>query len=257
MFTIFASELKNKLSLLKRQRQQEKQRSLWRAFIVSSLTGGLLWLAIFPQWQITQKAQVQISGEHLIKEEKIFTLLDLSLPQFIWTIPPEKLSQQLESIPAIATAKVKRQIFPCKLTISIAERTPVALVLSAGQVGFLDAKGIMIPSNFYELNEQFPFPKIKVINWQPEYRLYWLQIYNLLTYYSQIKIWEIRWQESNNLVLKTEIGTVYLGSPADRLKDKFAVLAKLKNLPEYLKTSQIAYIDLSNPDVRLIQRYSQ
>jgi cell division protein FtsQ len=214
-------------------------------------------LVILPQWQIRQPAQVEILGEHLIKEEKIFTFLDLSFPQFTWSIPPQKLRQKLESIPAIATAKVKRQILPSRLIISLEERVPVAVALSGEKVGFLDAEGILISSTFYELNEEFPLPTLKVTNWQPQYRPYWLQIYHLLTYYSGIKIWEIRWQEPTNLSLKTEIGTVYFGSPADRLVDKFTVLAQLKNLPQYLKTSEIAYIDLSNPDLRLIERYSQ
>ncbi len=64
------------------------------------------------------------------------------------------------------------------------------------------------------------------------------------------------WNESGDVHLKTQLGMVYLGSPHFRLEDKFAALARLQNLPRYLDRSQINYIDLSNPDLRIIEKHS-
>ncbi len=256
MSTITSPELKRKLSRLKRQNREERQRAVWRAFFVSALAGSLIWVATLPQWQIKDRGQIYLKNNHLVKKEPILSSLALAYPQSIWTISSQQLSQQLESLPAIATAKVTRQILPPSLIVFLQERVPVAVAFSEGNMGFLDAEGTWLPGSFYQLDANFSMPTLKVTNWQPEYRSYWIEIYRLLTQYSTVKIFELRWEEPTNLILKTEIGTVYFGSPTERLKDKFIVLARLKNLPDYLKNSEIAYIDLRNPDLRLIEKYT-
>lgn len=256
MSTITSQELKRKLSRLKRQNREERQRVIWRAFFVSALAGSLISIAALPQWQINNRGQIHLKDNHLIREDSVFSSLALSYPQSIWTISSQQLSENLETIPAIATAKVSRQILPPTLLVFLQERVPVAVAFSEGNIGFLDAEGTWIPGSFYQLDSDFPMPNLKVINWQSEYRSYWTQIYRLLTQYSSVKIFELRWEDPTNLILKTEIGTVYFGSPSERLADKFLVLAKLRNLPEYLNNSEIAYIDLRNPDLRLIEKYT-
>jgi cell division protein FtsQ len=256
MSIVTSPELKRKLSRLKRQNKEERQRSVWRAFFVSALAGSLILVATLPQWQIKEPGQIHLKDNHLVREDSILSSLALSYPQSIWTISSQQLSQKLESLPAISTAKVTRQILPPSLIVFLQERVPVAVAFSEGNIGFLDAEGTWISGSFYQLDSDFPMPTLKVTNWQPEYRSYWTKIYHLLTQYSSVKIFELRWEEPTNLILKTEIGTVYFGSPAERLKDKFVVLAKLKNLPNYLNNSEIAYIDLRNPDLRLIEKYT-
>ncbi|MBE9167188.1 FtsQ-type POTRA domain-containing protein [Pleurocapsales cyanobacterium LEGE 06147] len=257
MIHITSPELKRKLSRLKRQNREERQRSLWRAFFVSAIAGSLILVAALPKWQIKDREQIHLKDARLVTEDSVLSSLALSYPQSIWTISSQQLSQKLESLPAIANAKVTRQILPPSLIVFLNERVPVAIAFSDGNIGFLDAEGTWIPGSFYQLDSDFPMPTLKVTNWQSEYRSYWVQIYRLLTQYSTVKIFELRWEEPTNLILKTEIGTVYFGSPTERLKDKFIVLARLKNLPNYLKNSEIAYIDLRNPDLRIIEKYTK
>lgn len=254
----YSPKLQQKLSLLKKQKKQQLYYALWRSLLISSLATTLFWLASLPYWQIKHKSQVKIIGNHTVTKDTIYSLLALSYPQFIWAIPTKKLSQTLESAPPILTARVNRQIIPPIITISLQEKIPVAIALSGGKVGFLDARGSWIPRHFYQYTPNNSLSlALRVINFKPEYAHYWTELYELINLYSSIDIFEVIWQDSENLKLKTELGMVYLGSPSFRLADKFAALASLQNLPAYINQSQIDHIDLSNPDVRLIEKHAR
>ena len=252
----YSPKLKQKLSLLKKRKKQQFYYAIWRSLFASSFAATLIWWANLPYWQIQDKLQIKIQGDQLVAKDTIHSLLALSYPQLIWSISTQKLSQSLESAPPILNAKVTRQILPPSITISLQEKVPVAVALSSGKVGFIDAQGNWIPRQFYQntANNSLPLP-LRVINFQPQYSYYWSEIYRLINLYSSIGIFEVNWQDSENLSLKTALGTVYLGSPSFRLADKFAVLARLQNLPNYLNRSDIDHIDLSNPDLRIIEKH--
>lgn len=253
----YSAQLQKKLSLLKQQKKRQFNFALWRSLFLSSLTACLLYLTSLPYWQIKHKSQIKIAGNNTVAKDTIYSLLSLTYPQFIWSISTEKLSQNLESAPPILAVEVNRQIFPPKIIISLQEKVPVAIALSQGKVGFLDNRGNWIPRQFYQnpINNDAPFT-IRVINFKSEYAHSWSKIYRLITLYYNIDVFEVIWNESGDVHLKTQLGMVYLGSPHFRLEDKFAALARLQNLPRYLDRSQINYIDLSNPDLRIIEKHS-
>ncbi|WP_036483671.1 cell division protein FtsQ/DivIB [Myxosarcina sp. GI1] len=248
--------LSSKLEHLRRKQQRERRRSLWRAIVTIGGAIAITGVGTSSYWQIKGDTQVQIEGENLVSEAAIHALLDLKYPQFLGATPSQKLAQKLESIPAIATVRVSKQTIPPKLTIFIRERVPVALALSAGKVGFLDAEGTWIPSYLYkDLKTNFSLPQLKVINFPLQSRASWTELYRLISAYSAVEITEVRWDESEGLFLKTELGMVYLGSDMSQLEDRFKVMVRLKNLPERFDSSKIAFIDLSNPQQNLIQKY--
>ncbi len=250
------SKLKQKLSLLERKQRYAWYRSLWRSVFVIGCTTGLLLAVSLPYWQIQQKSQIQIEGAKLVSKDTIYSGLGLTKPQYIWNISNQKLAQKLEIMSSIEAAKVSKQIFPPRLIVLVKERKPVALALFDGKIGFLDREGVWIPLDLYDRrNKGFTLPELKVVNFQSGSRHAWLQIYNTISLYPALKIDEIRWDESANLFLKTEIGTVYLGSDLSKLSKQFKTLARLKNLPKYFEISNIDYIDLSNPNFELIQKY--
>jgi cell division protein FtsQ len=166
------------------------------------------------------------------------------------------LAQKVESIPSVEAVKVNKQIIPPLITISLQEKTPVALATSQGEVGFLDSQGEWIPQKFYSSTKaNFPFPKLKVTDYQREFQATWQKIYQLISLYPELDVSEVHWQPSGSILLETKIGQVFLGSESSYLEQQFKTISKLKNLPEQLKKSEIAYIDLSNPGVNLIQKY--
>ncbi|PSN11485.1 cell division protein FtsQ, partial [filamentous cyanobacterium CCP5] len=65
---------------------------------------------------------------------------------------------------------------------------------------------------------------------------------------SPVAITEIDWHDPNNLVLETALGTVYLGPYSPELEQQLATLDRMRNLPNQLTETEVARIDLSNPD---------
>ena len=258
MATLSSRKLQHNLHKLKQQKQKQLRLALWRSAVTISCAVGLLTISGLPSWQIKEPSQLDIEGENLIAEETLHSWLNFAYPQYIWSIPTQKLTQQLELIPSIAATKITKQILPPRLIVKIQERTPVAIAATSGKVGFLDAEGTWIDQEYYgKLDENLTLPSLKVVNFQPSERNSWIKIYHLMSVYSSIKIEEISWDRSNALFLKTEIGMVYLGANPAQLDKQFKVMAQLKNLPDRVKASEIAYIDLSNPDVNLIQKYQK
>jgi len=249
-------QLQYKLALVKLQQQRLTRLSLWRACFMIFCTTGLGLLATIPNSQIKKPSQIEVEGEQIVSENAITQALKFSYPQFIWSINGIDLARKIESIPSIKAVKISKQIIPPKITISLQEKIPVALATSQGQVGFLSEQGEWIEQKFYDnTNLDLPLPKLKVINYQPRLKSAWSKIYQLNLLYPELEITEVHWREGDGVFLKTKIGQVFLGSEASRLEQQFKIISKLKNLPDQVDAEEIAYIDLSNPGVNLIQKY--
>jgi cell division protein FtsQ len=249
-------QLQYKLALVKLQQHRLTRLALWRACCIVSCATGLSLAAIFPNSQIKAQNQIRINGDTLVGEDTIYQALKLTYPQFIWSVNGIEITQKIEAIPSVEAAKVNKQIIPPLITISLQEKAPVALATAQGEIGFLNAQGEWIAQKFYSSNEaNFPLPKLKVIDYQLQFQPTWQKIYQLILLYPELKVSEVHWQTSGDIFLETKIGQIFLGSESSRLEQQFKTISKLKNLPKQLKTSEIAYIDLSSPGVNLIQKY--
>lgn len=249
-------QLQYKLALVKLQKHRSRRISLWRACLLICCTMSLGLVATLPYWQIKQQTQLEITGDKLVSEKAIYSNLKFTYPQFIWTVNGLNLAQKIESIPSIETAKVNRRIIPPSIIISLQEKSPVAVATFQEEVGFIDSQGEWISLKFYDnINADYPLPKLKVINYERQFRAAWNRIYQLISLYPDLKISEVYWDQSGRLFIQTKIGQVFLGSELSRLEQQFKIMSKLQNLPDHLESSEIAYIDLSNSEVNLIQKY--
>ena len=249
-------QLQYQLALIKVQKQRLDKISLWRSSLIITLAMSLGWAATLPYWKIKHPNQIKISGQKLVGEDSVRSAIDFDYPQFIGTVNGLDISGRIESIPSIAVAKVNKQIIPPHLIISLQEKDPVAIATSEGQVGFLNAEGEWISQQFYtNIGSKTSLPNLKVINYRSEYRTQWHQIYQLISLYPELKINEIQWQKSGGLFVQTKIGKVFLGFDSSRLEEQFKTMVKLDNLPSHSESSEIAYIDLSNLEIKLIQKY--
>lgn len=243
---------------LQRRRQVQLLQAIWRFMVGGTIVGGLFWSIVLPNWIIRQRSQVEIEGNRLIDRETIYALLPLSYPQFLWQLPTQRLIQELESQPPIERVKITRRILPPSLTIQIEERQPVAIALPTQGtdpqgLSFLDREGVSIPRHFYaKVGKNFPLPVLKVKGWREQNRPYWPQLYQLINQ-SPVKIFAVECQDLNNLILKTELGSVHLGTYTSQLTEQFKTLAEIKKLPERTKIEEIDYIDLSDPRSPSIQ----
>ncbi|MEG3839213.1 FtsQ-type POTRA domain-containing protein [Microcoleus sp. herbarium14] len=268
------TELGRRRQELRRLRRARSAAVVWQMLAASAMAGGLLWWIAQPAWLIARSEQVKVEGNQWLSDKAVRSLMPLSYPQSLWGIQPQVLAQKLESTGPIAKAKVTRNLFPPSLTVEVAERLPVAVaqptaVLRSNsdkeKVGWLDARGGWMPSESYTAasgrgaidssigpgggqgtQPQHSLPTLKVIGPLEQYRASWPKFYQGLSGLT-VKVFEIDWQNPNNLILKTEIGTVHLGPYSSKTGKQLQVLDRMRQLPKQLSSSKIAYIDLKNP----------
>lgn len=262
MASVSRTDLTTRRKKLRRQRRVKIIQTIWRTIAVTALAGGSFWVAIQPTWVLKAPQEIEVSGNDLISNEKIQSLLPLSYPQSLWKIEPSKIARSLQRQPAIAHANVSRRLFPPGLIVELKERVPVAVAQNRGKsdnaiskttIGLLDATGVLMPIETYKSNNA-KLPNLKVIGSPEQYHQLWGQLYQALSG-SSLKVLEIDWQDPNNLILKTELGKVHLGAIGPQLPEQIKVLAQMRHLPTQVNTNQIEYIDLRNPESPLIQIY--
>jgi cell division protein FtsQ len=250
---------------LRQKRQTKIFQAIWRTLAVTGLASSLLWVTLQPIWVLRNPKNIVISGNQLLSDQAIESLLKLSYPQSLWRIQPSRIASALQQQPTIAKAIVTRRLFPPGLIVQVHERIPVAVAqmhreqTNSGNgnkkvsVGLLDANGVLMPlEQFNSLNSTVKVPTLKVIGSPEQYRPYWTQLYQA-TSQSTVKVIEIDWRDPTNLILKTEIGKVHFGVPTSRLPEQIKLLAQMRHLPLQLSPNQIDYIDLKNPDNPIVQ----
>ncbi|MGL5060479.1 MAG: cell division protein FtsQ/DivIB [Microcoleus sp.] len=270
--SVSETELGRRRQKLQRQRQLRFVALVWQTVAASAMAGGLLWWIAQPEWSIARSDQVKVEGNQWMSDKAVRSLVPLSYPQSLWGIQPQVVAQKLESMGPIAKAKVTRNLFPPSLTVEVTERLPVAVAQPAAvlrkedkqKVGWLDARGGWMPFDSYTSDKrstaasqtaagtvaqqhQGALPTLKVIGSIELYRAAWPKFYQVLSSLA-VKVFEINWQNPDNLILKTEIGTVHLGPYSSRTAEQLKVLDRMRQLPKQMDSSKIAYIDLKNPN---------
>ena len=249
--------------LIKPKRIQLFQ-SLLRTLAISGLAGGLVWAITHPIWILRESNQIIIEGNQFLSKPVLLSLLQLRYPQSLLQIQPEAIARSLEAQPTIANADVTRQLFPPTLRIQVKERVPVAIaqiLLPKGistptpkvSIGLLDKHGVWIPIQTYTSQANtLKLPNLKVIGLSEQYCLSWPQLYEAVSR-SSVKVIEINCQDPVNLILKTQLGIVHLGAYSPRLPAQIKILDKMWSIRKRVNSSQIAYIDIKNPEAPLVQ----
>lgn len=254
-------ELEQRRSVLRRNRRIEQAQSIWRTLAASCLLGGLIWGVNQPIWVVKEAKQIIISGNKLLSTQSIQSYLPVVYPKSLLEIKPEELARIVESQPTIADATVTRKLFPPRVMLQVQERVPVAVAITKTRAlpttGLIAEDGVWIPIQSYAApnSTSFQMPKLKVLGQVEQYQPYWRELYQTVSK-AQIKVTEIDCQNPHNLSLKTELGTVHLGPYSPLLTKQLQVLQQMRRLPSQVPPSQIAYIDLSNPDNPSIQTSS-
>lgn len=260
--SVSRSKLEQRRKMLRTHRRLKMLHAAWQTLAIGGILGGLVWAATRPVWVLQESSQVTIEGNQLLSTQAIKSLLPVDYPESLLRIQPEAIAATLESQPMIADAIVTRELFPPGLRVLVTERIPVAIAYlrppqavttdAQANMGFVDADGVWIPFQTYAAQSTFKLPELKVIGPWERYHSYWSAVYQGVSR-SPVKISEINCQDPTNIILKTELGIVHLGTYSSRLTQQLQVLDQMRQLPQQLNTSQIAYIDLSNPDAPAVQ----
>lgn len=257
--SVSPGELTQRRSVLRRDRRIKQIKSVWRTLAISGLLGGLVWGATQPVWVVRESRQINVTGNQLLTTPAIQSLLKISYPQTLLEIKPEALAQQLEAQPTISDAKVTRSLFPPSLTVQVTERIPVAVALTNNPTpGLIAADGVWIPQQSYNPpnSTSFRMPKLKVRGQIEEYQPHWSQLYQAVNSL-EVKVSEIDWQNSDNLILKTELGVIHLGAYSSKLSDQLRRLEEMRRLSTKVNPQDVAYIDLTNPANPFVQMTSE
>ncbi|MGC8713668.1 MAG: cell division protein FtsQ/DivIB [Leptodesmis sp.] len=259
------SDLAQRRQQLRRQRRVRFLQTAWRALAVCGLAGGAVWVVTLPVWLIQKPEQVKIEGNHLLQSQMIRSLLPISYPQSLLRLEPQAIAKELMAKAPIADVVVSRQLFPPSLTVRIKERYPVAIALLSQsdlqylyqktsrdkggvlRAWLLDENGLQIQIENYEvITRSMKLPDLKIIGNFDHYHAIWPQLYRE-TSRSPVKITEIDIQNPANIVLKTELGIVHLGSFGPRFPEQIKTLDRMRKLPNQISPSQIEFINLRNP----------
>jgi cell division protein FtsQ len=268
---ISQTDLAQRRQKLRRQRRVRLVQAIWRMLAVAGLAGGLIWVSTNPVWLIRTANQVKVEGNRFLPTQTVRSLLPITYPQSLLRVEPHQIEQELKAKAPIAEVSVNRQLFPPGLTVRIQERLPVAVWLAtpgdaqllnqrptkdqnlATKVGLLDESGVQIAlENFLLTERSLKLPALRVIGDTQHFRPIWSKLYREITR-SPVKISEIDFQNPANVVLKTDLGTVQVGSYTDLFPEQLKTLDRMRKLPNQISLNQIAYIDLRNPASPTIQ----
>ncbi len=244
-----------------RRRQMRQQRRvriwqrIWQLTFITGLTGGMVWVAMLPDWQLRSASQIDIEGNNLLSKEIIKKALPIQYPQSIFQIQPQAIATQLEASAPVYKVIVSRTIFPSKLTIQVQERLPIANSTRNNQSGFLDAEGIWMPIKAYPDN----ITKPNLVVLEPNNRAIgqWSTLYRQVSQ-SQVKILQVDARDESNLILTTELGLVYFGIYKPSLfSTQLETLDRMRTLNEKFnekfKAKSFKHIDLSQPSNPILE----
>ncbi|MEA5596365.1 cell division protein FtsQ/DivIB [Rivularia sp. UHCC 0363] len=263
ILSVSSTELAGRREKLRRNRQVKIISKIWRTLAITGLAGGLLWFLIQPIWVLKSQKDITVSGNQLLSDESIQSKMQLSYPQSLWRVEPSRLSASLKQQPGITEATVTRRLFPPGLTVKVSEILPVAITQNQKiedadtknqklVEGLIDINGVEVRIENYKSIPANKLPSLKLIGDLQQCRSFWKPLYQAVNN-SSVKVMEIDCQNPNNIILKTELGFVHIGSPTSELAEKIKLLAKIRRLPVQENMSQIEFIDLTNPETILVQ----
>ncbi|CCH66107.1 Cell division protein FtsQ [Richelia intracellularis HM01] len=259
MLSVSDTDLVQRRQRLRRRRQLKNLQKVCQTLTIASIAGGLLWGVAQPMWVIKTSKAIEISGNRVLSDKFILSLINLSYPKFLLRVKPSRIANLLRKQPMITQVQVSRRLFPAGLQIEIQERIPVAIAqlpkssnTKKTSIGLLDITGLWISLEKYQsYNSQLKLPKLKIIGLPEQYRSFWTKLYKLIKK-AKIEITKIDFQDQTNLILKTELGEIHLGSPVNKLSEKIQALSHLRQLPQKVSLQSIDYIVLKNPSSPII-----
>lgn len=263
ILSVSSRDLEVRREKLRRHRNIQIIGAIWRTFALTGLAGGLLWFLIQPVWVLNSKKDITVSGNQLLSEEAIQSKMQLSYPKSLWRVEPSRVSASLKQQPAITQASVTRRLFPPGLKVEVSEIVPVAITQTAiksdgdstnkkAVKGLLDINGVWVSLENYKSIEASRLPTLEFIGSPASCRGVWKQLYQAIGK-SSVKVTQVDCQDVNNIILKTQLGLVHIGSPTTKLTEKIELLAKIRSLPARINMNQIEFIDLTNPETILVQ----
>jgi cell division protein FtsQ len=247
------TELRTRRHRLKQERRVRTLKVFWQVWLLSGITGGIIWGVTRPDWTIRKAQQIKISGNQALTEKTIREMLGVKYPAPLLAIEPQTLHTKLLTNGSITAATVHRELLPPSLHIQVRDRFPVAtvdrLINNKSVRGLLDETGQWLPISSYRLTaNQIPQLRLLANDTCPG----WADLYKAVQQ-SPVAVTEINCQDILNLTLTTEIGSIRIGE-FDRTRI-YKQLQKAHELRNWQQSTTIknAIINLENPQAPKLQ----
>ena len=113
-----------------------------------------------PRFRIDSSDNIQILGNSEVTQSELLSVFGGDMGRNVFFVPLKERRAELERLPWVETATVMR-LLPDQLRVAVVERTPVAFVMSGGQVGLVDREGVLLPINSKTLaSKHYSFPVV-------------------------------------------------------------------------------------------------
>ncbi|GIV19552.1 MAG: hypothetical protein KatS3mg023_1303 [Armatimonadota bacterium] len=137
------------------QRSERRAWLLWKSLLLLVLLveiGWALWAS--PAWSVKH---VEVEGIFLTRPEQVIRESRIRRGSSWFFLPASRIAQQLQRVPTVAEAVVSRGL-PGKVYVRVFERQPVALLCTADESIWIDARGVP----FWKTNRAGQLPVIRV-----------------------------------------------------------------------------------------------
>ncbi len=109
-----------------------------------------------PEMTLVHPEQVVLTGTHYVTPPSVLEIFAADRGKSVLRIPLDERRRQLESLPWIEQATVRRAL-PNRIEVEIAERTPVAFVRESTDMALVDGHGVILER---PLEGNFHFPVV-------------------------------------------------------------------------------------------------
>jgi cell division protein FtsQ len=108
------------------------------------------------EMELIHPDQIHLKGNHYVEAASVLEIFVADREHSVLRIPLEERRRQLEAIPWVAQATVRRAL-PNTLQVDITERTPIAFLREASGLSLVDVHGVILEK---PLRDDFRFPVI-------------------------------------------------------------------------------------------------
>jgi cell division protein FtsQ len=123
---------------------------VWLAYVLAHF------LLFSPDLALRHPEQVELAGIHNVTRASVLEIFKADRGRSILRVPLEGRRRQLETIPWVENATVRRAL-PNKIEIEIVERTPIAFLRHGNEMSLVDLHGVILER---PLKGSFHFPVV-------------------------------------------------------------------------------------------------
>lgn len=109
-----------------------------------------------PRVRLSDTAQIEVSGNKYVAREAVLGYFAHDLNKSVFRIPLDTRRNQLEDLPWVDHALVSR-IWPNRIRVELAERTPVAYLRNGSDLSLIDSHGVILDR---PAGSDFQFPVV-------------------------------------------------------------------------------------------------